>query len=206
MKYLIVVLLSFMMVGCFTDKAVTKRIHRNNDKNPSTVARVTRALYPITFDSTQKRIDTFWRSTPINIDSLLAELEPSIVLDTVFQPDSSCVLKADSLVVLTRKQGKVITALRKELEENPKIIEIITPFEDSFKIQVAYIARDKANAERDKIKADSEKLKADSEKLDRKNRRLTNFMWSFLVLALLSIIGNILQVKLKGLNFLNKIK
>lgn len=187
------------MVGCFTDKAVTKRIHKNNYKNPSTVAKVTRELYPITFDSTQKRIDTFWRSTPINIDSLLAELEPSIVLDTVFQPDSSCVLKADSLVILTRKQGKVITALRKELEENPKIIEVITPFEDSAKIKIAYVARDEANAERDKIKEASEKL-------DRKNRRLTNFMWSFLVLALLSIIGNILQIKLKGLNFLNKLK
>jgi len=194
MKQILIALCSLFLFSCYSNKAVTRKIDRLNFKNAPAVAKAYLKLYPIRLDTPKVTVDTVTVESPVNLDSLKAELEKERPKDTVreFLPDSTCVVRAEGLKSYIAKQDKLIDRLIKESKENVKTITITKeiPWEDTHK---TVIAQNKV----DSISAVNIKQQEANQKLEKRIKRTSTVMWSFIVVFLLSVMVNIVQFKLK---------
>ena len=145
MRYLLIALL---LCGCYTQKKATEQVNRANDKFPGVVAKLARDKYPC---SEVLRPDTavVWKDTTIFVDCPDTSSNPFQVVryDTV-----------NKVVTLPGRTIKVPVTIP------AKTVYIDRWFEDSAKLKLAAIERDKLVKENEKQK----KTIQDKEKTIRK--------------------------------------
>ncbi|TXI87070.1 MAG: hypothetical protein E6Q36_08175 [Chryseobacterium sp.] len=182
-KLIYSIIIAFTLMGCFTAKRIDRKIVKFNDKNPSAVVKTTLRLYPVRFDTLIRR-DTIF-PPGVNIDSIIDANQKYLPGDTTFLPDSTCVIKADSLVKYIRKQNSLIEKLK---NQPPIIVKETIRVLDSAKIKEA---QDKV----DSVNVGNKNLNKQIDTKEKKRARNERFMWIFLVLFLGSVILNIVQFK-----------
>ena len=145
MRYLLIALL---LCGCYTQKKATEQVNRANDKFPGVVAKLARDKYPC---SEVLKPDTavIWKDTVVYVDCPDTSSNPFQVVryDTV-----------NKVVTLPGRTIKVPVTIP------AKTVYIDRWFEDSAKLKLAAIERDKLVKENEKQK----KTIQDKEKTIRK--------------------------------------
>jgi len=145
MRYLLIALL---LCGCYTQKKATEQVNRANDKFPGVVAKLARDKYPC---SEVLRPDTavIWKDTVVYVDCP----------DTASNPFQ--VVRYDTVNKVVTLPGRTIKV---PVTIPAKTVYIDRWFEDSAKLKLAAIERDKLVKENEKQK----KTIQDKEKTIRK--------------------------------------
>lgn len=145
MRYLLIALL---LCGCYTQKKATEQVNRANDKFPGVVAKLARDKYPC---SEVLKPDTavIWKDTTIFVDCP----------DTASNPFQ--VVRYDTVNKVVTLPGRTIKV---PVTIPAKTVYIDRWFEDSAKLKLAAIERDKLVKENEKQK----KTIQDKEKTIRK--------------------------------------
>ena len=145
MRYLLIALL---LCGCYTQKKATEQVNKANDKFPEVVAKLARDKYPCT-DLLKPDTAVIWKDTVVYVDCP----------DTASNPFQ--VVRYDTVNKVVTLPGRTIKV---PVTIPAKTVYIDRWFEDSAKLKLAAIERDKLVKENEKQK----KTILDKEKTIRK--------------------------------------
>ena len=145
MRYLLIALL---LCGCYTQKKATEQVNKANDKFPEVVAKLARDKYPCT-DLLKPDTAVIWKDTIVYVDCP----------DTASNPFQ--VVRYDTVNKVVTLPGRTIKV---PVTIPAKTVYIDRWFEDSAKLKLAAIERDKLVKENEKQK----KTIQDKEKTIRK--------------------------------------
>ena len=139
MRYLLIALL---LCGCYTQKKATEQVNKANDKFPEVVAKLARDKYPCT-DLLKPDTAVIWKDTIVYVDCP----------DTASNPFQ--VVRYDTVNKVVTLPGRTIKV---PVTIPAKTVYIDRWFEDSAKLKLAAIERDKLVKENEKQKKTIRKL------------------------------------------------